>query len=185
MLSKAHLTSHSRMCGSRWVITLSWLSGLWRSFLYSSSVYSCHLLLISSAYDSWESLGLQGDQTVHPKGDQFWVIIGRTDVEAETTILWPLDAKSWLIWKDHDAGKDWEQEEKGTTEDEMVGWYHQLNEHGFGWTLEVVDGQGGLVCCSSWGLKESDVTEWLNWTELNSLIVVDEVTEMQKKKQTV
>ena len=124
-------------------------------------------------------------QPVYPKGDQSWVIIGRTDVEAETTILWPLDAKSWLIWKDHDAGKDWEQEEKGTTEDEMVGWYHQLNEHGFGWTLEVVDGQGGLVCCSSWGLKESDVTEWLNWTELNSLIVVDEVTEMQKKKQTV
>ena len=72
--------------------------------------------------------------------------------------------KSWLIWKDHDAGKDWRQEEKGTTEDEMVGWHHRLNGHGFGWTPEVGDGQGGLACCSSCGRKESHMTEWLNWT---------------------
>ena len=104
-------------------------------------------------------------QSVHPK-DQSWVFTGRTDVEAETAILWPLDAKSWLIWKDPDAGKDWGQEEKGTTEDEMVGWHHRLNGHGFGWTPRVGDVQGGLACCGSWGHKESDTTEWLNWTEL-------------------
>ena len=104
-------------------------------------------------------------QPVHQKGDQSWVFIRRTDVEAETPILWPPDAKSWLIWKDPDAGKDWGQEEKGTTEDEMVGWYHHLNGHGFGWTAGVGDGQGGLGCCSSWSHKESDTTELLNWTE--------------------
>ena len=107
-------------------------------------------------------------QPVHPKGDQSWVFIGRIDVEAETPILWPPDAKSWLIWKDPDAGKDWGQEKKGTTEDEMVGWHHRLDGHGFGWTLGVGDGQGGLACCSSWGRKELDTTEWLNWTELKS-----------------
>ena len=100
---------------------------------------------------------------------QSWVFIGRTDVEAETPILWPPDVKSWLIWKDPDAGKDWGQEEKGMTEDEMVGWHHWLDGHGFGWTPGVGDGQGGLVCCGSWGCKESDTTEWLNWTELCSL----------------
>ena len=82
--------------------------------------------------DSWESLGLQEIQPVHPKGDQSWVFIGRTDVEAKTPILWPPDVKSWLIWKDPDAGKDWGQKKKGMTEDEMVGWHHQLNGHEFG-----------------------------------------------------
>ena len=105
-------------------------------------------------------------QPVHPKGDQSWMFIGRADVEAETPILWPPDVKSYLIWKDPDAGKDWREEEKGTTEDEMVGWHHWLNRHGFGWTLGVGDRQGGLVCCGSWGHKELDVTERLNWTEL-------------------
>ena len=105
-------------------------------------------------------------QPVHPKGDQSLVFIGGTDVEAETKILWPTHVKSRLIWKDPDAGKDWGQEEKGTTEDEMVGWHHRLNGHGFGWTLGVGDGQGGLACCGSWGWKELDTTEWLNWTEL-------------------
>ena len=87
--------------------------------------------------------------------------------EAETPILWPPDVKNWLIGKDLDAGKDWGREEKGTSEDEMVGWHHWLNGHGFGWTLGVGDGQEGLVCCDSWGLKKSDRTERLNWTELN------------------
>ena len=106
-------------------------------------------------------------QPVRPKRNQSWMFIyGRTDVEAEAPILWPPDAKSWLIWKDPDAGKDWGQEEKGTTEDEMVGWHHWFNGHGFRWTLGV-DGQGGLMYCSSWGSKESDTTEWLNWTQLN------------------
>ena len=104
-------------------------------------------------------------QPVHPKGDGSWVIIGGTDVEAETPILWPPDVKSWLIAKDPDAGKDWGQEKKGTTEDEMVGWHYRLNGHGFGWTLGVGDGQGGLARCSSWVCKDSDMTERLNWTE--------------------
>ena len=103
-------------------------------------------------------------QPVHPKGDHSWVFIGRTDAEAETPILWPPVVKSWLILKDHDAGKDWGQE-KGTTEDEMVGWHHRLNGHGFGWTPGVGDGQGGLACCGSWGLKESWATE-LNWISI-------------------
>ena len=102
-------------------------------------------------------------QPVHPKGDQSSVFIGRTDVETETPILWPPDV-NWLLWKDLDAGKDWGQEEKRMTEDEMVGWYHQLNGHGFRWTLGVGNGQGGLACCSSWGCKELDMTKWLNWT---------------------
>ena len=101
-------------------------------------------------------------QPVHPKGDQSWVFIGRTDVEAETPILWPPDAESWLIWKDSDAGRDWGQEGKGTTEDEMVGWHHWHNGHGFGWTPGFGDGHGGLVCWGSWGHKELDTTE-LNW----------------------
>ena len=107
-------------------------------------------------------------QPGHSKGDQPWVFIGGTDIEAETPILWPPHAKSWLIWKDPDAGKDWEQEEKGMTEDEMVGWHHWLDGHGFGWTLGVSDGQRGLTCCGSWGCKKSDTTERLNWTELNA-----------------
>ena len=111
-------------------------------------------------------------QPVHAKEDQSWVFIERTDVEAETPVLWPPDAKSWLIWKDPDAEKDWRQEEKGMTEDGMVGWYHWLNGHGFGWTPGVGDGQGGLMCFGPWGHKESDTTEPLNWTELNNKIIL-------------
>ena len=95
-----------------------------------------------------------------------YAFIGKTDVEAETPIRWPPDVKSWLIGKDPDAGKDWGQEEKGMTEDKMIGWHHRLNGHEFGWTPGVGDGQGGLVCCGSWGHKESNTTERLNWTEL-------------------
>ena len=88
----------------------------------------------------------------------------RNDVKAETPILWPPDVKSWLIWKDPDAGKDWGQEEKGTTEDEMVGWHHRLDGHGFGWTLGAGDGQGGLACCGSWGRRVGhDWATELNW----------------------
>ena len=105
-------------------------------------------------------------QSVHSKRDQSWVFFGRNDAEAETPILWPLHAKSWLIGKDSDAGRNWRQEEKGTTEDEMAGWHHWLNGHEFEWTPGVGDGQGGLACCNSWGHKELDMTEWLNWTEL-------------------
>ena len=112
------------------------------------------------------SLDCKEIQSVHSKGDQSWVFIERTDTEAETSIRWPLHAKSWLIGKDPDAGKDWGQEEKGSTEDEMAGWHHQRYAHEFGWPLGVCDGQGGLAGCSSRGGKESDTTEWPNWTEL-------------------
>ena len=99
---------------------------------------------------------------VHSEGDQPWDFFGRNDAEAEASILWPPDAKNTLIRKDPDAGKDQRQEEKGTTEDEMAGWHHQLDELEFEEIPGVGDGQGGLVCCDSWGLKESDTTERLN-----------------------
>ena len=105
-------------------------------------------------------------QLVHPKGDQSWVFTGRTDVEAETPIVLPPDGKSWLLWIDTDAGKDWGQEEKGMTEDKMVGWHHWLDGHGFVWIPGVGDRQGGMECYGSWNHKEPDKTEWLNWTEL-------------------
>ena len=104
-------------------------------------------------------------QLVHSKGYQSWVLIGRTDAKAETPILWPPHAKSWLIWKDSDARRDWGQEEKGMTEDEMAGWHHWLNGRESEWTPGVGDGPGGLACCDSWGHKESDMTERLNWTD--------------------
>ena len=104
----------------------------------------------------------------NPKGNQSWIFIGRTDAEAETLTLWPPDAKNWLTEKDPDAGKDWRQEAKGTTEDKMVGWHHQLNGHEFEQAPGVDDGQESLVCCSPWGRKELDLTERLNWTENKS-----------------
>ena len=137
--------------------------------------------------DTSESLGLQGDQTsvtieilesngrildckeiepVHPKGNQSWIFIGRTDAEAETPVLWPTDLKNRFLGKDPDAWKDWRREEKGIAEDEIVGWHHWLDGHEFEQALEVGDRQRILVCCSSWGCKELDTTEWLNWTEL-------------------
>ena len=100
----------------------------------------------------------------NPKGDQSWKFTRRTDVEGEPLILWPTDAKNWLIWKDPDAGKDW-RKEKGTTENEMVGWHHGLDGHEFEQGLGVGDGQGGLACYSPWSHKELDMTEWLNWAE--------------------
>ena len=100
---------------------------------------------------------------VNPKGNQSWIFIGRTNAEADPLILWPPDGKDWLLGKDPDAGKDWRQEEKGTTEDEMVGWHHQLDGHEFEQALRIGDGQGSLACCSPWGRKESDMTEQLNW----------------------
>ena len=138
--------------------------GLWRKL----SAEELMLLNCGVGEDSWESLGVQrAPQPVHPKGNQPWIFIGRTDFEAETPILWPPDAKNWFIWKDPDAEKDWGQEEKGITEHEMVGWHHRLNGTEFEQTPGVGDGQGGLLCCSPWGHKDSDTTEQLNWTELN------------------
>ena len=107
-------------------------------------------------------------QPVHSEGDQPWDFFGRNDAKAETPVLCPPHAKSWLIGKDSDAGRDWGQEEKGTIEDEMAGWHHQLDGHESEWSPGVGDGQGGLACCNSWGHKESDTTEWHNWTKLMS-----------------
>ena len=106
-------------------------------------------------------------QPVNSKGNQTWIFTGRTDAEAETPILWSPDAKNWVIGKDPGTGKDWRQEEKGTTEDEMVGWHHRLDGHEFEQALGFGDGQGSLACCSPWDSKESDMTEQLNWTETN------------------
>jgi len=116
-------------------------------------------------------------QPVHPKGNQSWVFIGRTDAEAETPILWPPHVKTWLIGKDSDAGRDWGQEEKGTTEDEMAEWHHWLDGRECEWTLGVGDGQGGLVCWDSWGHGESDTTERLNW--------LTDWTEVRQRKTNI
>ena len=109
-------------------------------------------------------------QPVHPKGDQSWVSIGRTDAEAETPILWPSDEKSWLIWKDPDAGRDWGQEEKGTTEDEMVGWHHQLNGHEFGKLWEFVVNRQAW-CAAAHGVAKR-WTQLSDWTEQILRLVV-------------
>ena len=155
-------------------ITLSTKVHLVKAMVFLVVMYGCESWTIQKAECRrvdpfevwcWRRLLDYKIQPVHPKGDQSWVFIGRTDVEAETSILWPPDAESWLIWKGPDAGKDWEQEEKGMPEDEMVGWHHRLNGHEFGWTLGVDDGQGGLACCNPWGRKELDTTEKLNWTD--------------------
>ena len=139
--------------------------GLWRRL----SAEELMLLNCGVGEDSWESLGLQGDPTSHSEGDQPWDFFGRNDAKAETPVLWPSHVKSWLIGKDSDAGRDWGQEEKRTTEDEMAGWHHWLDRRESEWTLGVGDGQGGLVCCNSWGHKELDTTEQVHWTELNWL----------------
>ena len=117
--------------------------------------------------DSWESLGLQGDPTSLPRRRPVLSVHWKDWCWSWTPILWPPHAKIWLIGKDPDAGRDWGQKEKGLTEDEMAGWHHWLNGCESGWTPGVGDGQGGLECCDSWGCKESDMTEWLNRTELN------------------
>ena len=161
-------------------ITLSTKVRLVKAMVFPEVMYACENWTIKKgwALKNWcfwtvvlektleSPLDCKEIQLVHPKGDQSWVFIGRIDVEAETPILWPPDVKSWLTGKDPDAGKDWGQEERGTTEDEMPGWHHWLNGHGFGWDLGVGDGQGGLACCSSWDHREFDTSEWLNWLML-------------------
>jgi len=137
--------------------------GLWRKL----SAEELMLLNCGVGEDSWESLDCKEIQPVHSEGDQPWDFFGRNDAKAETPVLWPPHATSWLIGKDSDARRDWGQQEKGMTEDEMAGWHHWLDGRESEWTLEVGDGQGGLACCVSWDRKESDTTEQLNWTELN------------------
>ena len=110
-------------------------------------------------------------QPVHSEGDQPWDFFGRNDAKAETPVLWPPHAKSWLIGKDPDAGRGWRQEEKGTTEDEMAGWHHWLDGPESEWTPGVGDGQGGLACCDSWGRKELDTTERLIWSDVETTLI--------------
>ena len=147
------------------LLFLEFLFNITKFHYWNLCNYSSYEVMLEKTLEN--PLDCKEIQAVHPKGDQSWVFIGRTDAKAETPILWPLHAKSWLIGKDSDAGRDWGQEEKGTTEDEMAGWHHWLNGHEFEWTPGIGDGQGGLECCDSWGHKESDRTERLNWTELN------------------
>ena len=143
------------------ILQVKWC-GLKKKSIY---LYLCSHLISCSREHSWEFLGLQGDPT-----STFWRrsalgFLWKEYAKAETPVLWPPHAKSWLIGKDSDSGRDWGQEEKGTTEDEMAGWHHWLNGRESEWTPGVGDGQGGLACCDSWGRKESDTTERLNWTE--------------------
>ena len=142
--------------------------GLWRKL----STKELMLLNCGVGEDFESPLNCKEVQPDHLKGYQSWVFIGRTDAKDETPILWPPHAKSWFIGKDPDAGRDWGQEEKGMTEDEMARWHHRPDGHEFEWTVGVGDGQGGLECCDSWGHKESDTTEQLNWTELNLIWLV-------------
>ena len=116
--------------------------------------------------DSWESLDCKEIHTIHSKGDQFWMFFGRNDPKAGTPVFWPSHVKSWLIGKDSDAGRDWGQNEKGTADCEMARWDHWLDWCECEWSLGVGDGQGSLACCDSWGHKESDTTERLNWIVL-------------------
>ena len=141
--------------------------GLWRN--WAPKNWCFWTVVLEKTLES--PLDCKEIQPVHSKGDQSWVFFGRNDAKAETPVLWPPHAKSWLIGKDSDAGRDWEQEEKGTTDDEMARWHHRLDGHESEWTLGVGDGQRGLACCDSWGHEESDTTEQLNWTEQKQKIL--------------
>ena len=131
--------------------------------------------------DSWDPLGSREVKVVNPKGNQSWIFIRRADAEAETPTLWPLDGKSWLIGKDPDAWKDWRQKETRLTEDEMVGWHHWLNGHEFEQALGDGESQGSLACCSPWGCKESDMTEWLNNSTITGVLLSSDKKGWKKK----
>ena len=185
LLERKVMTNLDSMLKSR-DITLPTKVRLVKAMVFSVVMYGCESWTIMKAerqridaFELWLEKTLESllnskeIQLVNSKGNQSWIFIGRTDAEAGAPILWPPDAKNWLIWKDPDAGKDWRREENGTTEDEMIGWHHWLNGHEFGWTPGVGDGQGGLAFCTLWGRKESDMTERLNWTVLlNWLMLV-------------
>ena len=144
--------------------------GLWRRL----STEELMLLNCGVGEDSWESLDCKEIQPVHSEGDQPWDFFGRNDAKAETPVLRPPHAKSWLIGKDSDAGRDWGQE-KGTTEDEMAGWYHWLDGRESEWTLGVGDGQGSLVCCDSWG--QTRLSDWTELKGINHTIISTDTEE--------
>ena len=179
LLGKKAMTNLDSILKSRG-ITLPTEFHLVKVMVFQVVIYGCESWIIKKAehqrIDTFElwcwrllnvSLDCKEILSVHPKGNQSWIFIARTDVEVETPILWPLDGKNWLIWKDPDAGKGWRWEDKGPTEDEMVGWHHRLDGHCLSLLNSpgVSEGQGSLVCCRPWGHKELDKTEWLNWTE--------------------
>ena len=159
----------------RWVITLLTKAHTVKAMVFPIVVNGCESWTIKKtehqridAFELWcwksleSPLDCKEIRSVNPKGNQSWIFIGRTDAEAEAPTLWPPDAKV-AVGKDHDAGKDWRQEEKGMTDDEMVGWHHWLSGYEFEQPLGVGDRQGSLACCSPWACKELDRTEWLNW----------------------
>ena len=165
-------------------ITLPTKVCLVKAMVFPVVMYGCEIWTVKKAerrrldaFELWcwrkleSPLNCKEIQPVHSKGDQSWDFFGRNDAKAETPVLWSPHAKNWLIGKDSDAGSSWVQEEKGTTEDEMVGWHHWLDGHEFVWMLGVGDGQGDLECCNSWGHKESDTTEQLKWTDMKGLQV--------------
>ena len=143
----------------------------------SSKIWCFWTVLLEKTLES--SLDCKEIKPVNPKGNQSWIFTGRTDAKVEAPILWPPDAKNWLLRKAPDAGKNWRQEEKGTTEDAMVGWHHWLHGHESEQAPGVCDGQGSLASCSPWGCKELDTTELLNWlllfiSSLTFLLVWDQ-----------
>ena len=152
--TKVHLVSYGLSCSHVWMWELeykeSWALKNW---------YFWTVVLEKTLESPLESKEIK---LVSPKGNQSWIFIGRADAETEVPIIWPPDVKSQFIRKDPDAGRDWRQEEKEMTEDEMVGWHHWLNGHEFEQTPRDGEGQGSLACCSAWGRKQLDVTEWLN-----------------------
>ena len=160
-------------------ITLPTKVHLVKAMVFPVVTYGCESWIVKKAehrridaFELWcwrrllSPLDCKEIQPVHLKGNKSLIFTGRTDVEAETPILWPPDGKNRLTGKDPDAGKDWRWKKKGMTEDEMIGWHHWLNGHEFEQTPEVGYGQGSLACCSPWGHKELDMTEGVNWTEL-------------------
>ena len=159
-----------------WDITLPTEVCLIKALVFPVVTYGCESWTIKKAecwridaFELWcwrKLLDCKDIKPINPKGNQCWIVIGRTDAEAKTPILWPPDPKTWLIVKDAGAGKDWRQEERGRAEDVMAGWHHRFNGHDFEQALGVGDGQGGLACCSLWGHKELNTTEQLNWSEL-------------------
>ena len=173
------MTNIDRILKSRH-ITLSTKVHLVKVMVFPVVMYGCESWGIKKAecwridaFELWRWRTLESPldcniKPVNPKGNRFWIFIGKTDAEAEAPIFWPPDVKNWLIWKDPDVGKDWRQEEKGMTEDEIIGWHHRLNGHVFEQTLGVGNGHRSLACCSPWGCKESDMTEWLKWTKLKA-----------------
>ena len=167
LLKSRYITLPAKVCLVKAMVFLGVMNGCELAYKESWALKNWCLWTVVLEKTLESPLDCKAIQPVHPKGNQSLIFIGRTDAEAKTPVPWPPDVKNWLIGKDLDAGKDWRQEKKRTTEDEMVGWHHRLDGPEFEQVPAVGDGQGGLACCSPWGCKESNMTEQLNWTGLN------------------